>query len=54
MVRLIQGAVSVVGSDGRPTLELSELDGEPVQVRQEGGTLTIDYERPCGPACWAG
>jgi Putative adhesin len=44
--RLIEGAVSVVGSDGRPTLELSELDGEPARVRQEGGILTVDYERP--------
>jgi hypothetical protein len=48
VVRMVEGAVSVVGSDGRPTLELSELVGEPLRVRQEGGALTIDYERPVG------
>ena len=46
MVELVAGAVSVVGGDDRPTLEVSELDGRPLRVRQEGGTLTIDYERP--------
>ncbi|HEV3496007.1 MAG TPA: hypothetical protein VHA34_06650, partial [Actinomycetes bacterium] len=48
-VRLIEGAVSVVGSDGRPTLEVSELEGEPLRVRQEDGAVTVDYERPWRP-----
>ena len=46
LVRLIEGAVSVVGSDGPPTLEVSELEGEPLRVRQEDGALTVDYEHP--------
>ena len=46
VVELVAGAVSVVGGDDRPTLEVSELDGPPLRVRQEGGILTIDYERP--------
>jgi hypothetical protein len=54
VVELVAGAVSVVGGDDRPTLEVSELDGPPLRVRQEGGTLTIDYERPGrgGPLAW--
>ncbi len=54
VVKLVAGAVSVVGGDDRPTLEVSELDGPPLRVRQEGGTLTIDYERPGrrGPLAW--
>jgi len=46
LVRLIEGAVSVVGSDGPPTLEVSQLEGDPLRVRQEGGALMVDYERP--------
>ena len=49
LVTLVEGAVSVVGSDGPPALEVSELEGEPLRVRQEDGTLTVDYERPWRP-----
>jgi hypothetical protein len=49
LVKLVEGSVSVVGSDDRPTLELSELSGEPLRVRDHGGSLTIDYERPWRP-----
>jgi hypothetical protein len=49
LVKTVEGSVSVVGSDDRPTLELSELSGEPLRVRHEGGTLTVDYERPWRP-----
>jgi Putative adhesin len=54
LVKLVEGAVSVVGSDDPPTLEVSELNGAPLRVRQEGGALTIDYERPAhrGPLAW--
>jgi len=45
----VEGAVSVVGGDDRPTLEVSELSGEPLRVRHEDGALTIDYERPWRP-----
>jgi hypothetical protein len=49
LVKTVEGSVSVVGSDDQPTLELSELSGEPLRVRHHGGTLTIDYERPWRP-----
>jgi hypothetical protein len=49
LVKTVEGMVSVVGSDDRPTLEVSELSGEPLRVRLEGGALTVDYERPWRP-----
>ena len=49
LVKIVEGAVSVVGSDDQPTLEVSELSGEPLRVRHEDGGLTIDYERPWRP-----
>jgi Putative adhesin len=49
LVKTVEGSVSVVGSDDRPTLELSDLSGEPLRVRHEGGDLTVDYERPWRP-----
>jgi Putative adhesin len=49
LVRLVEGAVSVVGSDDQPVLEVSELAGAPLRVRHEGGALTVDYERPWRP-----
>jgi hypothetical protein len=49
LVKTVEGSVSVVGSDDQPTLELSELSGEPLRVQYDGGTLTIDYERPWRP-----
>jgi Putative adhesin len=54
LVRIVEGAVSVVGSDGQPVLEVSELAGAPLRVRHEGGALTVDYERPWrpGPLAW--
>jgi hypothetical protein len=50
LVQIVEGSVSVVGSDDQPTLEVSELAGEPLQVRHEGGSLVVDYERPWRPA----
>jgi Putative adhesin len=49
LVKTVEGSVSVVGSDDQPTLELSELSGEPLRVQHDGGVLTIDYERPWRP-----
>ncbi len=49
LVETVEGSVSVVGGDDRPTLELSELSGEPLRVHHDGGALTIDYERPWRP-----
>jgi Putative adhesin len=53
-VRTARGGVSVVGSDDRPTLEVSELEGPPLQVRHDGDQLTVGYERPSwpGPLAW--
>ncbi|MFE6484375.1 DUF4097 family beta strand repeat-containing protein [Streptomyces sp. NPDC057757] len=44
-VRVVNGTVNVVGTDeGSARLEVSELDGPPLQVTQEDGTLTVAYE----------
>ncbi|KIZ14126.1 DUF4097 family beta strand repeat-containing protein [Streptomyces natalensis] len=45
-VRTAGGTVNVVGtSDGGPhRLEVSEIDGEPLTVSYDGGTLTVAYE----------
>ncbi|MGW2353398.1 DUF4097 family beta strand repeat-containing protein [Actinacidiphila glaucinigra] len=44
-VRVVNGAVNVVGVDEGPArLEVSELDGPPLIVSHEGGTLTVTYE----------
>jgi hypothetical protein len=53
-VRAVAGGIAVVGSDDRPTLEVSELDGPPLRVRHEDGDLEVDYERPTwwGPLGW--
>jgi DUF4097 and DUF4098 domain-containing protein YvlB len=54
VVRTVDGGVSVVGSDDRPTLEVSELVGAPLRVRHQDAELEIDYERPWlpGPLAW--
>ena len=54
LVRIVEGAVDVVGSDDQPTLELSELAGPPLRVQHQGGALTVDYQRPLrlGPLGW--
>jgi hypothetical protein len=53
-VRTAAGGVAVVGTDDRPTLEVSELDGPPLRVRHQDGELEIDYERRRwpGPFGW--
>ncbi|MFE9878970.1 DUF4097 domain-containing protein [Streptomyces sp. NPDC005784] len=44
-VRIVNGTVNVVGTDeGSARLEVSDLDGPPLQVTQENGTLTVAYE----------
>jgi hypothetical protein len=37
LVRIVEGAVSVVGSDDQPVLEVSEVAGAPLRVRHEAG-----------------
>ena len=48
-VRIVAGGVSVVGGDDRPTLEVAELRGAPLQVRHEGDELEVVHERPWWP-----
>ncbi|MEE1757260.1 DUF4097 family beta strand repeat-containing protein [Streptomyces sp. SP18CS02] len=44
-VRVADGAVNVVGTDGGPArLEISRIEGPPLLVTQEGSTLTVAYE----------
>lgn len=44
-VRVVGGTVNVVAADEGPArLEVAEVDGPPLHVVQEGGTLTISYE----------
>ena len=44
-VRIVNGTVNVVGTDeGSARIEISEIDGPPLVVTQEHGTLTVAYE----------
>lgn len=44
-VRIVGGAVNVVGTDGGPArMEVTELDGPPLKVTRHGGTLTVAYD----------
>jgi hypothetical protein len=43
-VRLIAGAVAVLACDGKPTLDVGNVTGEPLSVTYEDGTLTITHE----------
>ncbi|RKT06850.1 putative adhesin [Streptomyces sp. 3211.6] len=44
-VRVVGGTVNVVASeDGPARLEVTEVDGPPLHVVQEGGVLTVSYE----------
>ncbi|MFI9581513.1 DUF4097 family beta strand repeat-containing protein [Streptomyces sp. NPDC052236] len=44
-VRIVNGTVNVVGTDEGPArLEVSELEGPPLVVTQQGTTLTVAYE----------
>ncbi|MFJ9250006.1 DUF4097 family beta strand repeat-containing protein [Streptomyces sp. NPDC101776] len=44
-VRIVNGTVNVVGTDeGSARIEISEIDGPPLVVTQENGTLTVAYE----------
>ncbi|GAB2857688.1 DUF4097 family beta strand repeat-containing protein [Streptomyces deserti] len=44
-VRIVNGTVNVVGTDeGSARLEVSELEGPPLVVTQQDGTLTVAYE----------
>ncbi|MEU5532385.1 DUF4097 family beta strand repeat-containing protein [Streptomyces sp. NPDC020362] len=44
-VRIVNGTVNVVGTDeGSARLEVSDIEGPPLIVTQQGGTLTVAYE----------
>ncbi|MCX4586937.1 DUF4097 family beta strand repeat-containing protein [Streptomyces sp. NBC_01481] len=44
-VRIVNGTVNVVGADeGSARLEVSEIEGPPLIVTQQGSTLTVAYE----------
>src|SRR5580693_7264483 len=43
-VRLISGSVAVLATDGKPSLNVSSIEGDPLTVTYEGGVLTITHE----------
>src|SRR5260370_20947161 len=43
-VRLIAGSVAVLATDGKPSLDVSSVEGDPLTVTYEGGILTIAHE----------
>ncbi len=43
-VRLIAGSVAVLATDGKPSLEVSSVEGDPLSVTYEGGVLTVAHE----------
>ena len=43
-VRLIGGSVAVLATAGKPSLEVSSIEGDPLQVSYEDGVLTVAHE----------
>ncbi|MGW5423081.1 DUF4097 family beta strand repeat-containing protein [Streptomyces sp. NPDC003943] len=44
-IRIVSGVVNVVGTDeSSARLQITEIDGPPLVVTQEGSTLTVTYE----------
>jgi len=43
-VRLIAGSVAVLATDGKPSLDVADISGEPLNVTYEDGLLTISHE----------
>ena len=43
-IRLVGGSVAVLATDGRPSLNVSSIEGEPLNVTYQGGVLTIAHE----------
>ena len=43
-VRLIAGSVAVLATDGKPSLDVSSIQGDPLTVTYEGGVLTVTHE----------
>src|SRR5713101_2401546 len=47
-VRLIGGSVAVLATDGKPSLNVSSIEGDPLTVTYEGGVLTVAHENLSG------
>jgi hypothetical protein len=43
-VRLIAGSVAVLATSGTPTLEVSSIEGDPLNVTFADGVLTVAHE----------
>jgi DUF4097 and DUF4098 domain-containing protein YvlB len=43
-VRLIAGSVAVLATTGKPSLEVSSIEGDPLNVTYENGVLTVAHE----------
>jgi hypothetical protein len=43
-VRLIAGSVAVLATTGKPSLEVSSIEGDPLKVTYEDGVLTVAHE----------
>src|SRR2546429_8535408 len=43
-VRLIAGSVAVLATTGKPTLEVSSIEGDPLTVTYADGVLTVAHE----------
>ena len=43
-VRLIAGSVAVLATTGKPSLEVSSIEGDPLNVTYEDGVLTVAHE----------
>ena len=43
-VRLIAGSVAVLATDGKPSLDVANVSGDPLHVTYEDGVLTITHE----------
>jgi hypothetical protein len=43
-VRLMAGSVAVLATDGKPSVDVTSIEGDPLSVTYEGGVLTIAHE----------
>ena len=43
-VRLISGSVAVLATDGKPSLDVASVTGDPLDVTYEDGVMTISHE----------
>jgi hypothetical protein len=43
-VRLLAGSVAVLATDGKPSLDVASVTGDPLQVTYEDGVLTVSHE----------